>query len=218
MNKRRGVGILLILALVTVSFFTVWWSIKSQGVKVPKFDPDKYLYDKGRMVNKEDEEVITGLLRELDVETEAKLLVVTAKSLPNTKIEEYADKIFEEWRLDKISTLSEYENALLVFNKKTNEVVFKVTSGLKDVLSEERFTDIRRKCFEPNIATKDYNMAVKDTAHVVTFLIADKYDADITNLRFKNMYGNPFLEFGIIIGALIICLSTLVFLLNKDRT
>lgn len=217
MNKRRGVGILLILALVTVSFLTVWYT-QTREVKVPKFDPDKYLYDKGRMVNKEDEEVITGLLRELDVETDAKLLVVTVKNLPNTTIEEFADEVFEDWELDKLSIMSKYENALLVFNKKTNEVALKVTSGLKDVLSEERFTDIRRKRFEPSIATKDYNMAVKDTAHVVTFLIADKYDADITNLRFKNLYGNPFLEFAIIIGALIICLSTLVFLLNKDRT
>lgn len=217
MNKRRAVGILLIFVLVTTSFLTVW-HIKTREVKVPKFEPDRYLYDNGGMLNSEEENVITGLLHELDVKTNAKLLVVTIKDLSNTTIEEYTDKIFEECLLDKTSIFSGYENALLVFNKKTNEVMLKATPGLNDVLTEERFAYIRRKYFDVNVANKDYAMAVKDTSHVVTFLIADKYDADITNVRFKNPYsGNSFLTFGIIFGVMLMCMISLIVLYNARR-
>lgn len=217
MNKRRMVGILLILALVMVSLLTVWYT-QTRETKVPKFTPGKYLYDNGRMVDREEEKVITGLLQELDMETNAKLLVVTVKSLPNTTIDEYADKVFEEWMLDKISILSERENALLVFDKKTDDVMLKSTSGLNDVLTEERFESVKRRCFDTKISEKDYADAVEDTSRAIVYSIAKKYDADIINLHFTSLYGNPFLEFGIIFGVLLISMFSLIILYNKGAT
>ncbi len=216
-NRRRVVGFLLILTLLTVPFLTLWY-IHSLETKVPKFTPGKYLYDDGRMSDREDEKVITGLLQELDMETNAKLLVVTVRRLPDMTIEEYTDKIFEKWMLDKVSILSERENALLVFDKKTDDVILKATSGLNDVLTAERFETVKRRCFDTNISEKKYAEAVEDTTRAIVYSIAKKYDADIINLHFTSLYGNPFLEFGIIFGVLLLCMFSLVVLYNKGAT
>lgn len=212
MSKRRVVTIFLILAIAFSSVMLI--CIPNQKAKVPSLKSDTYIYDNARIVEGEDEEIINSLLLELDMKTDAKLLAITVKSLPKTTAEEYAEKVFKEWSLYKFSEDNNYENALLIFNKKEKEVFLKTTSGL----SEIPFDKIRRKCFDNHIDKGDFAEAIDDTTKTVAYAINNNYDADITNLHFSGPYvGNPFLELGLIIGTLLICLAVLVLLLNKDR-
>lgn len=215
MKKRRVVAILIVL-VVAVSCLVL--CLHNNRYKVPSLKGDQYIYDQAGMVSKEDESFINGHLKELARKTEATLFVVTVKCPSKMSLEEYATKIFDEWGLEKLSTLSEYENVVLVFDKKTKDVAIKVTFGLNDSFSDKRFRAIRYNCFEPYLAEKDYSKAVKATSFAVLYSIADEYDVDITYLHITSPYGNSFVELVIIFGGLLVCLSFLIFLLNKSKT
>lgn len=211
MNRRSKVAMLLLLVVI-VSFWLVG-CVQNKEPKVPSMKNGKYVYDDGKVIKNEDEKNLNNLLEELDCKTDARLFVVTVKKLGNITIEEYADRVFEKFSLSKLSVKSEYDNALLVFDKNEKTVLLKTTSGLKEI----PFEKIQRKCFQKYIDKDSYSEAVEDTAKTTLYFIADLYDADITNLHFTSLCGNPFFEFGIIIAVLISSLLGIIFLTNKER-
>lgn len=215
MKKRRVVTILIVL-VVAVSCLVL--CLYNSRLKVPSLKSDQYIYDQARMVSKEEESFLNGYLKELARKTEAKLFVITVRCPSNMSLEEYAGKVFDEWGLEKLSTLSTYENAVLVFDKKTKDVAIKVTSRLSDALSDKRFQAIRHNCFDPNLTDKNYSEAVEDTSFAVLYSIAGEYDADIIYLHITGPYGASLIEVVIIFAGLMICLSLLIFLMNKNKS
>lgn len=208
--KKRCLAVAIFLVVISgVLVFLI-----AMNPKVPTLKSGKYIYDMGYMINGEDEKVLNNLLREFDSKTDAKLLVVTVLNTRGT-IDDYAEKVFDELGMNKLSPLTQHENVLLVFSKMENEVVLKSTSTFDDSLDETRFSRIRSKHFSSNMENGDYDEAVENTTRTVVYAIASKYGAEINNLHFTNLYGNAFLEFGIIFLVLLVCLAGQVIWLNQ---
>lgn len=210
MNKRYFwvvISLVLVVCIATILVVNL-----SGGIKMPELKDGKYVYDMAHIIKNDDESALNSFMEELHSKTNVPLYVVTVKNL--NEVDEYAEKVFAEWRLESLSPISQQEFALIVYSKKTNEAALKTTSDLADLFEESKFAQIVSYY---KSKTDNCSDELNGAAIATGYVIASKYDADITNLRSVSPYETSYVEFGVIIVAIMGSLCCLIFLLNKSK-
>ena len=202
------------IALVSAGLFFVHFEVNTKAI--PDFERDVYVYDSARIVSREDEDTLNSLLRELQNETDANFYVITMKSHKKLDLDTYATKVFSAWGLERAEGYGE-ENVIVCFSKNDKEFVVKSTSGLSEVIDEATISGVANKYYRPYV-DKKHSEAIEGTATSFALVVSAHYDANVTNLRFSGPYnGNPYVEFAIIFGGLIVCLLILIFCFKDNN-
>ncbi len=161
--------------------------------------------------------ILEKIILEVEQKTSAEIVVVTVKDLSGTTIEDYAVKLFENWRIGKKN-----KNNGILFITSINEkkVRIEVGYGLEGIINDGLVGEILDKYVLPNYKKGDYNAGILLGTVVIANLVAKEYNVSLTSLdsakeqvlRFQE---NEKLSLGqIIMGTIIVVFLLYIFITN----
>ena len=96
-------------------------------------------------------------LQNFEKETSAEIVVVTINSLEDNSIEDYAVRLFEDWKIGKKGK----DNGLLILiAKKERKIRIEVGYGLEPIITDGRAGRIIREQMKPAFRNNDYEVGV----------------------------------------------------------
>lgn len=116
-------------------------------------------------------------LSSFEKETTIELVVVTIESLQETTIEEYAVRLFEDWRIGK---KGEDNGLLLLVAPNERKLKIEVGYGLEPIITDGRAGRIIREEITPEFKKSNYEQGVqKGIARLEDYLLADEPPKEI---------------------------------------
>jgi uncharacterized protein len=103
-------------------------------------------------------------LETFDASTSAEVVVVTVENLQGTTIEDYATRLFENWKIGKEK---KDNGVLLLIAKEEREVRIEVGYGLEGVINDARAGRIIRDIMLPSFKKNDYEGGTKQAIQVI---------------------------------------------------
>lgn len=121
-------------------------------------EPVGYVNDFAGIFSGEFQKSLEEELSHFEKETTAEIAVVTIESLGDDSIEEYAVRLFEEWKIGK----KEKDNGLLLLVAvKERKVRIEVGYGLEPIITDGRAGRIIREKIVPNFKKENYEEGIK---------------------------------------------------------
>lgn len=116
-------------------------------------DPEGFLNDYAYMLNPAEEERLENKLAQFDKETSNEIAVVTISDLGGDVIENYAVKLFEDWKIGK----GEKDNGVLILIAKSDrQMRIEVGYGLEAALTDAQCSWIISDIMAPAFREYDY--------------------------------------------------------------
>jgi len=142
----------------------------SQGVLHGAFPkPAGYVSDFAAVLDATARGELDALLRETERATTAEIAVATVSSLDGLSVEEYANRLFQEWGVGKKAT----DNGVLVLvAPKEREMRIEVGYGLEPVLPDGLAGEIIRTEFLPQFKAGDYSEGILRGVRRVAAIVA----------------------------------------------
>jgi len=142
----------LVLALLLIFVFPLWVLAADFPTQVG------YVTDFAGMFSAGFRESLEEELSHFEKETTVEIAVATIESLGDYSIEEYAVRLFEDWKIGK----KEKDNGiLLLVAKKERKVRIEVGYGLEAIITDGRSGRIIREKIRPNFKKENYEEGVK---------------------------------------------------------
>lgn len=112
-----------------------------------------FVTDTANVINDQDQLVLENRLQSLDQSTGNQIAILTIPSLNGLTIEEYAQKIFENWQIGQ----KKLDNGLLILvSTGDRQVRLEVGYGLEGYITDARSGDIIRQQLGPEFKNNNY--------------------------------------------------------------
>lgn len=136
-----------------------WLVLGLLGVLAAGFPrPAGYVNDFAGLFSPDFREELEKELSDFEKETTAEIAVVTIESLDDYSVEEYAVRLFEEWKIGK----KEKDNGiLLLIAKQERKIRIEIGYGLEPVITDGRAGRIIREEMRPSFKKENYEEGVK---------------------------------------------------------
>lgn len=158
---QKGVKFLLSLLLLLLLP-----SLAYAQLTFPKYDG--FVNDFENILNNDD--ALEAKLAQLEKDTTAEVVVVTVSDFQETTIEDYAVKLFENWRIGK----EDVDNGLLiVVSSNERQSRIEVGYGLEGTLPDALTGRIQDEYMIPSFAQGDYSKGIEDGVDVIAGLIKE---------------------------------------------
>ena len=116
----------------------------------------------------EDRRVLEDLLQGVERDTSAEIAVVTVRSLGGRSVEEYANRLFQEWGIGK----KDRDNGVLILVARDDrEMRIEVGYGLEGVLPDGLAGAIIRETFVPRFQAGDFRTGIHEGAARVADIV-----------------------------------------------
>lgn len=184
----------------------------AKELNLPKPNPSFYVYDEADIVDSQVERYIIKTNEELYKREGAQVVVASITSLENMDIREYANRLFEKWKIGS----KEYDNGLLVLiAPEEGEIWIEVGYGLEGALPDSKVGGIIENSILPYFREGDYSQGILSGFNEIINEIEVEYnielnrqnidedlyyfDNDSSNVEASNGPGRIFMILGIII-------------------
>ena len=159
MALRRFAGLLLLVACAV------------QAQPVPPLTGR--VVDRGEVLTASTEQALTDLLAEHEATTSNQIVVLTVTSLDGYSVEDYAERVFNEWGLGQ----EEQDNGVLVLIARDDrEMRIEVGYGLEDPLTDSRAGRIIRGEFVPSFRSGNYDAGALAGVAAILGVIEGTYE------------------------------------------
>jgi len=144
-----------IFSLVLLSLFTQ---------TVPAFadafpEPEGFVSDFAKILSSETKQELEQQLTQLEKDSTIEIAVVTVDSLGGTTIEDYAVRLFEEWRIGKED---EDNGVLLLIYPSDRKLRLDVGYGLEPLLTDSKAGRVIRNIITPEFKNENYDKGVTE--------------------------------------------------------
>ncbi len=138
--------------------------------QVPLPPPSGYVNDFAHVLDVASRDDLEALLRATEQKTLAEVSVVTVTSLNGMSVEEYADRLFQQWGIGK----KQEDNGILVLVAPSErEMRIEVGYGLEPILPDGLAGEIIRSEFLPRFRDGDFSGGIQNgTRRIVTLVEA----------------------------------------------
>lgn len=183
-----------------LSFFIFFFFIFAISVFAQTFPkPQGYVNDFADLYSASFEKELESDLTTLESSTSAEIAVVTVDTLQDTPIEDYAVKLFENWKIGK---RGKDNGVLLLISKGDKEARIEVGYGLEPVITDARAKRIIENQMIPEFRANNYEKGTRDAVSVIKKYIRGETVVEETPKKTPNWSGFfeliPFLFFGLI--------------------
>jgi uncharacterized protein len=154
--------------------------------------PTGYLSDFAGILSAETKATLEPKLYQLEASTSAQIAVVTIKSLDGDTIENYAEKLFQDWG---IGQKGKDNGALLLVAVDDREMRIEVGYGLEPIITDALSSRIIRNQITPAFKAGDYNRGILEgTEGLIAAAYGDETVGSITSAPvsgswFEDMFG-----------------------------
>ncbi len=155
----RFLNKLIAAALVSLGFATLVFGYASPG------SPVGYVNDFAGMLDKTWTESQNNSLKTLDTATGTEIAVVTIRNLGGDTIENYAVKLFEEWKIGK---KGKDNGILILIAQEDREVRIEVGYGLEGTITDAEASQIIQNKMIPNLKNSDPENAIAEAVNVIS--------------------------------------------------
>lgn len=171
MKKRNIIFIfltVLILLRTSIGF--------TEELKLPEPNTSFYVYDEANILDSQIEQYIIKTNKELYEKEGAQLVVVSTNSLEDINIQEYANRIFEEWKIGS----REYDNGLLILiAPEEGEIWIEVGYGLEGVLPDSKVGAIIENSILPHFREGNYSEGILSGFNKIMNEIEAEYNIEL---------------------------------------
>lgn len=190
--------ILCIIILLSTSAYCV-------DYKFPEPNYDFYVYDEANIIDRDVEDYVIDINKEIYRETGAQIVVAAINSLDNMDINFYATALFEKWKIG-----SKYDNGmLLLIVPEERELWIEVGYGLEGQFPDSKVKRIISNYIQPYFAEGEYSKGVLAGFNQILNGIEDEYNISLDKTNEidepDQIYGYvpSFMRILIIIGIII---------------
>lgn len=185
-------------------------STSSYGMsyKLPEPSYDFYVYDESGIIDKDTENYIVDVNKEIYKKTGVQIVVATVDSLDNMDINSYATALYEKWKIGS----KEYDNGMLLLIVPNNrELWIEVGYGLEGQFPDSRVKRIIDNYILPYFEEERYSDGVLAGFNQILLGLEDEYNITLDKTVVdpypinSNTYpaGSSFPKILIIIGIII---------------
>jgi uncharacterized protein len=130
--------------------------------------PSGYVNDFARVLDSGSKQALETLLRETEQKTSAEVVVATVPSLNGVTVEEYANRLFQQWGVGK----KREDNGILVLVAPSErEMRIEVGYGLEPILPDGLAGQIIREAFLPRFRAGDYAGGIENGLRRIVLLV-----------------------------------------------
>ena len=142
----------------------------SSGQSIPR--PTGYVNDQAGLLSPATRIEIDALLTEIEQRTGAEIAVVTVETVSPSTIEDYADRLFQQWGIGK----KEKDNGvLLLVAVKDRGVRIEVGYGLEGAIPDADAAGIINRVLLPSFRRGDFEKGITAAARELAALTAREY-------------------------------------------
>lgn len=146
--------VLKLAILILLGFFLVTFPIWAQDFR----EPVGYVNDFAQILSPSYRQSLEQELNDFENETTAEIAVVTINSLEGNSLEDYAVRLFEQWKIGK----KEKDNGLLILiAMEERQIRIEVGYGLEPVITDGRAGRIIREKMNPVFRENNYDQGVR---------------------------------------------------------
>jgi len=180
---------LLILLGLTACLAVVMLSVGIMPVSAQDFPAlTGYVNDGAGLLSPEGKAELESKLSQLEKDTTAQVFVATVKSLEGYSIEDYANRLFETW---KIGQKDKNNGVLLLVSLDDRKMRIEVGYGLEPLITDGRAGRIRDTDVIPLFKSNDYEGGIKAGAAAIEKYIRDGTPpAPLEENPVKSMFGD----------------------------
>ena len=171
MKNFYRIASLIILIMVLFSF-----PVFAAG-KYPNPTEAFFVNDFADVLNSSTERDIAAMGKELETKTGAQVVLVTIQTLDGEDIDNYANELFNEWRIGQ----KDKNNGILILNAVGDRMLrIEVAYGLEGAVPDIKTAEIREKLMNPFLKQGDYDTGLYNGYSAVVGEVAKEYGASIT--------------------------------------
>lgn len=185
--KRRFMfgGFIFALFLILVGLLIVNIKKNKPDIELPTPTNEFYVYDETDTLDRSTKDFIINMNKQFEhlpgeFLNKSQIVVVMVNSLEGLSIEEYSNKLFNEWG---IGDVEKDNGALLLIAKNDGEIRIEVGYGLEPVITDGRAGRILDNQVLPHLANKDFNAGVLAGFVSMIELIAEEDGVTIQGLE-----------------------------------
>lgn len=194
--------IIAVVGLVTLCLFGE--VVTSYALDFP--EPQGYVNDFANILSSETRETLEQNLTQLEEDSSIEIALVTIESLEEITIEDYAVRLFEDWKIGK---KNKDNGVLLLIVLNEQELRIEVGYGLEPTLTDSRAGRIIRDIITPEFKKGDYDAgAINGVEAIVKVIHGEIVDLGGESSSDSKSKGAPFFILFIIIVILLSYLSS----------
>ena len=161
--------------IVAALVFTLATLASAQNYRFP--EPGGWVNDFAGIIPYEFESRIKSLAEEVEKKTGVEVTVVTVEHMDGMVVEEYANRLYEEWGIGKGG---EDNGLLMLLAMEERKVRIEVGYGLEGILPDGRVGEILDRYALPDFRDGDYGSGLYRSLVAVAGVIANDMDVTIT--------------------------------------
>lgn len=202
--KKNKIYLIIFCIIVLLST-----SVYGISYKLPEPSYDFYVYDEAGIIDKDIENYIIDINKELYKKTGAQIVVATINSLEDMDINSYATALFEKWKIGS----KEYDNGMLVLVAPNNrELWIEIGYGLEGQFPDSKTKRIIDNYILPYFAEDKYSDGVLAGFNQILIGLEEEYNISLDKskrvddpfpLEYNNDFGSSLPMLPIIIGIII---------------
>lgn len=169
--KKNKIYLIIFCIIVLLST-----SVYGISYKLPEPSYDFYVYDEAGIIDKDIENYIIDINKELYKKTGAQIVVATINSLEDMDINYYATSLFEKWTIGS----KEYDNGMLVLIVPNNrELWIEVGYGLEGQFPDSKTKRIIDNYILPYFAEDKYSDGVLAGFNQILIGLEEEYNISL---------------------------------------
>ncbi len=207
---NRKIFLLAILAIVLLSSLSYAKDI------LPEASYDFYVYDGAEIIDRDIEEYIININKDLYEKTGAQVVVATIESLDNIDINYYATSLFEKWKIGS----REYDNGMLILVAlEERQLWIEVGYGLEGQFPDTKVKRIIDNYILPYFSEGEYSKGILAGFNQILLGLEEEYNISLKkSLEVESpYYDDYFYGKALTIPRIIFVVIIILFLLLDFR-
>lgn len=204
MNKRK-------ISLILILFIVLLPSLTFGGDVLPEPSYDFYVYDEAEIIDRDTEDYIININKDLYKKTGAQVVIATISSLENMDINYYATALFEKWQIGS----REYDNGMLILIvPEERQLWIEVGYGLEGQFPDTRVKRIIDNFILPYFSEGEYSKGILAGFNQILLGLEEEYNITLDNyLEVDPPYYDEYPDgIGITMPRIFIIIGVLLFL------
>ncbi|NLY86884.1 MAG: TPM domain-containing protein [Tissierellia bacterium] len=204
MNKRK-------ISLILILFIVLLPSLTFGGDVLPEPSYDFYVYDEAEIIDRDTEDYIININKDLYKKTGAQVVIATISSLENMDINYYATALFEKWQIGS----REYDNGMLILIvPEERQLWIEVGYGLEGQFPDTRVKRIIDNFILPYFSEGEYSKGILAGFNQILLGLEEEYNITLDNyLEVDPPYYDEYSDgIGITMPRIFIIIGVLLFL------
>lgn len=172
-NKQKKSIFILSFIFIILLNLSINTDMAHAKAKLPEASYKFYVYDEPGLIDKELEDYIIDVNKELNKKTGGQVVVAVVDSLEDLDINTYATSLYEKWKIGS----KEYDNGLLMLVAyDENKIWIETGYGLEGALPAGRTKTIIEEDIIPFFKEDDYNQGIASGFNSLIGYIEKDYD------------------------------------------